>query len=364
MLPRGVEKGMEAGKCFRVLLVDEDLEMRQAYARLMRAAGYDVFEAASGAEALSRATECVPDLILLEMVLPDLDGIAVCQRLKADQQLQNTHVMLLSSRRTDSELQARSLEAGAEDCIARPITNQELLARVEVQLRLKQTLDQLQREVNIRRAAEAQLRERETIFRLLTETIDEVFWMSTPGIGRIIYVSPAYEKIWGRSCAGLYRDPRSFLEAVHPEDRERMTAAVADHARGMWQDHEYRILRPDGSVRWIYDHGFPLRDEHGKLCMLAGVARDITSRKEMLAQEKVRESEAQLRELAENLEQVLWLRTPDEILYINAAYEKIWGTPREDLYRNPDAFVEFVHADDRERLRCALEVETHPGNIK
>ncbi len=123
-----------------------------------------------------------------------------------------------------------------------------------------------------------ELRRSEERFRLMTEAIQDVFWISTPDIGKILYVSPAYETIWGRSCESLYQLPRSFIDAVHPDDRERVMAEVVRHTEGNY-DCEYRIVRPDGSVRWIRDRGYPIRNEKGELLFMTGTASDITERK-------------------------------------------------------------------------------------
>ncbi len=130
-----------------------------------------------------------------------------------------------------------------------------------------------------RKRAEDALRESEMRFRQLTENIREVFWLSNPDKQCILYVSPAYETIWGRSCQSIYDAPLSWLDVVHPDDRERIsTAARTKQAIGQY-DEEYRILRPDGSVRWIRDRAFPVRDETGQIYRIAGLAEDITARK-------------------------------------------------------------------------------------
>jgi two-component system cell cycle sensor histidine kinase/response regulator CckA len=116
------------------------------------------------------------------------------------------------------------------------------------------------------------LRETEKNFQLLTETIDDVFWISSPGIKEIFYVSPAYEKIWGRSRESLYEEPRSYMYSIHPEDRPRVLEWTRDYEKEI----DYRIIRPDGSIRWIRDRGFPLNDEHGNRIKVVGIASDIT----------------------------------------------------------------------------------------
>lgn len=129
-----------------------------------------------------------------------------------------------------------------------------------------------------RKLAEEALRESEERFRQVTENIREVFWLAVLDKSRILYVSPGYEEIWGRSCASLYDAPQSWLEAVHPEDRHRVRAAVLAKQMAGTYDEEYRIVRPDGSVRWIRDRAFPIRDEAGTVYRLAGIAEDITER--------------------------------------------------------------------------------------
>jgi PAS domain S-box-containing protein len=111
------------------------------------------------------------------------------------------------------------------------------------------------------------------------ELIKEVFWLTDPEKRQMLYVSPGYESIWGRSCESLYAAPQAWMEAIHPDDRDRIfEAAVSKQAAGEY-DEEYRIIRPDGSVRCIRDRAFPLKNQQGKVYRIAGFAEDITDRK-------------------------------------------------------------------------------------
>jgi two-component system, cell cycle sensor histidine kinase and response regulator CckA len=136
-------------------------------------------------------------------------------------------------------------------------------------------------DITKRRQAEVAMRESEEKFRRVVENIDEVFWMADVRIQRMLYISPAYEGIWGRSCQSLIENPRSFLDPVHPEDRERVLATLALQEIGQPFAHEYRIVRPDGSVRWIRDRGFPLRNETRQVTHYVGVAQDITETRKL-----------------------------------------------------------------------------------
>jgi PAS domain S-box-containing protein len=129
-----------------------------------------------------------------------------------------------------------------------------------------------------------ELRASEERFRQLAENISEVFWMTDVGKHHIIYVSPAYGTIWGRTRESLYADPRSWMEAIHPDDRERVRqAALTKQATGEY-DEEYRIVRPTGSVRWIRDRAYPVRDDGGQVYRIVGIAEDITERKRLEAE--------------------------------------------------------------------------------
>jgi PAS domain S-box-containing protein len=129
----------------------------------------------------------------------------------------------------------------------------------------------------------AALGESEQRFRQIAENIREVFWMSTGAFGipqfTILYISPAYESVWGRTRESLYQNPHSFVDAIHPEDRARVAEVnQRDHEEGF--EVEYRVVRPDGSMRWIRDRGFPIKDAAGRTYRLTGIAEDITERKQ------------------------------------------------------------------------------------
>jgi PAS domain S-box-containing protein len=126
-------------------------------------------------------------------------------------------------------------------------------------------------------AAHDELQASEERFRQLAENIDDVFWMLEPDTQRLLYVSPAYDAIWGRSREELYQHPMSFLDTIHPDDRQQVVQMFS----AGWQayDGEFRILRPDGTARWIRIRSFPVHDEMGKVYRLAGVATDLTKQK-------------------------------------------------------------------------------------
>ena len=137
------------------------------------------------------------------------------------------------------------------------------------------------RDITDRKLRDESLRLSEARFRQLAENIDEVFWISNAAKNEIIYVSPAYEKIWARSCASLYRTPFEWADAIHPEDRARMLLAICQKQIIGTYDEEYRVIRPDGKIRWIHDRAFPIKDESGQVYRIVGIAADITQRHQL-----------------------------------------------------------------------------------
>jgi PAS domain S-box-containing protein len=209
-------------------------------------------------------------------------------------------------------------------------------------------------DITQRKRAEEALRESEERFRQLAENIQDLFWIKTADFKRVLYLSPAYESIMGCSPQGRDgdQDYQPSLDSIVPEDRERMAEIMRRGAEAEFEI-EFRITRPDGSVRWLRDRGFPIRDQSGRIYRIAGIATDITDRK--LAGEALRESEERFRQLAENIHEVFWLRSPDlkQLLYVSPMYEKVCGRTCESLYAAGPEIV--VHPEDRPRVIAALE---------
>jgi PAS domain S-box-containing protein len=138
-------------------------------------------------------------------------------------------------------------------------------------------------------AAQNSLRESEERFRELAETVEDVFWINDLERRKVLYVSPAYEKIWGRTRQSLYDSPQGWLDAVHPDDRERVRQFVMIERTPKEYDLEYRIDRPDGETRWIRDRSFFVPNAAGRVERVVGIARDITDRRQL--EEQFRQSQ-------------------------------------------------------------------------
>jgi PAS domain S-box-containing protein len=181
----------------------------------------------------------------------------------------------------------------------------------------------------------------------VAENSDQMIWLRDPQSRQFFYISPAYEKIWGRSVQSLYEDPLSWREAIHPEDKEKVLTVV-----GKQENHNvtYRIIRPDGTIRWVTARVFSIRDSTGEVIRMAGIVADVTEQRQV--ESALHESEERLRQIAENANQVIWLQEVGKpiVLYINPAYEKISGRSLASVYAAPDSWHELIHPEDRERV--------------
>lgn len=205
------------------------------------------------------------------------------------------------------------------------------------------------RDITDRKLVEYELKSSEEKFRQMTENIEEVFWIIDPKMSQLLYISPAYQKVWGCSRESLFDNPRSWIESIHPEDRKQVVDIIfrtphevrAEGKNGI----EYRIKRPDGSIRWIWGKAFPLKNGESKIKRIAGIAVDITLRKR--AQEDYRN-------LFENINVGVYKSTlgpQSKLVDANPALLEMFGYNKTEimaikasyLYQQSDDKIKFDH---------------------
>jgi PAS domain S-box-containing protein len=204
---------------------------------------------------------------------------------------QNLRDMLeVATRRAGLEAQSESM---AEKSRFVESANQKLSQEVIERTRAEQAL---QLKIQERKDdAEAALRDSDEKFRQLADNITDAFWIRSPDMREVHYISPAFERIWGRSAESLYANPQQWTDAILPQDRERVLALFATLTRdALSLEIEYRIARPDGEIRWIHVRGFQVRNAADELIRLTGIVMDITERKR--ADEKLKDAHKQLLE--------------------------------------------------------------------
>jgi PAS domain S-box-containing protein len=224
------------------------------------------------------------------------------------------------------------------------------------------------RDISERKKAERAVQESQDRFRQLTKHIREVFWMTDPAKQQMLYVSSGYERIWGRSCESLYASPQSWLDTIHPEDRARvLEAALHKQATGTYNER-YRILRPDGAIRWISDRAFPIRNSSGIVYRIVGLAGDITDQVHM--QEFLRASEERLELVIQGSNDGFWdgRVLPDEPW--SSPRTPVWWSPRvkamlgytdEEFPDVLESWASRLHPEDAGRIFAALtaHIEHH-----
>ena len=422
-----------------ILVVDDDTRLREILALCLRRAGYEVQEAMTGYEGLELARKHLPSLVLLDVKLPDVSGVEICKKIKADPALADVFVALCSGEATGEEQKIDGLQIGADEYLVKPFGIEELLARVRTLLRLRDTTAALRaseehyrrlvdilpdaiclispqgrlmsvnsqavamlgydsaellnkslfdliptgarvqpeilvlknriirdvectlvtknggslqtelsatltsgkdgrtaglvcvvRDITKRKEAEKILRDSEERFRQLADNIREVFWMTDVAKSEMIYVSPAYEEIWGRSVASLYNSPQDWLSAIHPADRERIEQAAKSKQVSGEYNETYRIVRPDESVRWVQDRAFPIADDSGKIYRVVGIAEDVTAQKQVW--DALRENEARKSAIMNvALDAIITIDHTGKIIELNAAAESIFNNDRARL---------------------------------
>jgi PAS domain S-box-containing protein len=309
----------------RVLIVDDNAPNLYLLRSLLQGHGFAVEEARDGSEALERARGEPPDLIISDLLMPVMDGYTLLKRWKADPLLKPIRFMVYTATYTDPRDERLALDLGADAFLIKPSEPEPLLDRIREVLaregqgipaaapkagegpvgeihadvlygklekrarQLEEANRDLRREVAERKRAEEEARASQERFRELAESVQEVFWMTGPGGKGIAYVSPAYEKVWGRSCESLLRDPGSWRGSVHPGDRARALAVPSAPPAEEKRDESYRILRPDGAVRWVRVRSYPVRDAEGKMARVVGTAEDITDRR--VLEEQIRQAQ-------------------------------------------------------------------------
>ena len=299
----------------RVLIVDDDRNVLELLVDLLELEGYEVAGASDGAEGVDLAHSFGPDVVLSDVVMPRVNGLELCRRLKQDPQTSSIPVLLISGIRKADEAGIEGLHAGADDYIDLPFRNEELLVKVA-------------RLVERHRAA-AKLKESEERYRRLVELSPDAIVILRKG--RFTYLNPAAQRLWG---AASPRDliGKSILTVVHPEYHDHVNENV-DYIQQFQQPtplSEQKGVRLDGSMVHVEVTGLPFSGE-GKSGALF-VFRDVTEKKQ--ARESIREREERYHELFENANDIIYTHDlQGNFTSLNRSGERITGYTREETMK-------------------------------
>ena len=291
----------------KILVVDDKPENLHLLADALGNQGYEVKGVVNGKMALMVANTVIPDLILLDVVMPGLDGYQVCQQLKADQVTQNIPIIFLSASNNSVD-RVKALSAGGVDYINKPFQIDEVLLRIKNQLQLQaaqkkilkfnteleqriqrrtaqleRANQELQYEVKERNEVTKLLRESEEKLESILNSLEEVVWSADVETSKLIFLNPAAQKVYGRPVSELLANPNLRLESIHPADRDRVASSLASHTNQS-NDLEYRIVQPSGEVRWVWERSRLIYSSTGVVNRRDGIISDVTERKKIEAE--------------------------------------------------------------------------------
>ncbi|BAZ45852.1 diguanylate cyclase/phosphodiesterase with PAS/PAC sensor [Chondrocystis sp. NIES-4102] len=288
----------------KILVVDDQPENLHLLSDALTAQGYEVKGVVNGEMAIIAANAVCPDLILLDVVMPGINGYEVCEKLKANIKTQRIPIIFLSAGNDPVE-RVKGLSAGGVDYIDKPFQLNEVLLRINNQLKLQaaqtqilklntdleQIIQERTRQLELaNQELKFEICEREQVTKMLQESeeklesilnsLEEVVWSAEVATSNLIFLNPAAQKVYGRQVEELLNNPNLRLESIHPEDRDRVRSLLMNFGdRNL--DLEYRIIQPNGQIRWVWERSRLIFDQAGLASRRDGIISDITQRKKI-----------------------------------------------------------------------------------
>ncbi|WP_071189940.1 PAS domain-containing protein [Trichormus sp. NMC-1] len=205
-----------------------------------------------------------------------------------------------------------------------------------------------------RKQAEEALRMSEEKFRHFSENTQTLIWMASKDGKETLYINPAYEKIWGRSCQSLFDNPQSWKEAIHPEESDRILTEIKEHhQKAEPTSLQYRIIQPNGAIRWIWSRCFPIKNEQGDLEYFGSVTEDITEYKQVEEERKKTQERLTLALEAANMGIWDWEIQTNKTLW-SSNMGLIYGLPNNTLCPSPEEFLYLIYPEDRDNFTKAV----------
>jgi PAS domain S-box-containing protein len=351
-----------------------------------------IFSVLNGEKGIELAIDQYPDVVLLDMVMPGMDGFEVCRNIKNNSRIRHIPVVFITAAKTDQESRIKALEAGAEAFLFKPLDEAELIAQIRAMAKIKAASDRERQEKDrldalvAKRTAEiaGELEERRKIEKELLEANQKLRQIQTAtlnlmedlknentarrnsdealtaandrlalaqtsaGAGMWDWDMTSGQVNWSLQLFHLFGlDPLKVTAAfdvwksiIHPDDRqlagERIDQAIQDRIPLF---NEYRIILPTGEIRWINAFGNTMYNEHGKAERMSGICIDITERKRAI--DALYESEQKFRTITEQMNEVVYVTDKKGIItYVSPSVRKIFGYTEAEMLGH--YFAEFL----------------------
>ncbi|MCP4347793.1 MAG: response regulator [Desulfobacterales bacterium] len=316
-----------------------------------------VITAMSGIEGIEKAKTEQPDIILLDIKMPDMDGYEVCRILKSDKTTDSVPIIMLTALKTDAKSRIKALELGADAFLTKPVDHSELIAQVKVMLRIKESEDKLKNE---KKSLEHEVLEK-ILAHYESELQFEELFENMP-IGAALYEAV------DNGNGFIIRDVNRSAEKMDSISKKDVIGkSVTEKDPGIKQFGLFEILQrvwKTGNLekfpiaRYEDERLTGWRQNHiSKLPSgeIVAIFSDETERRQ--AEEALRDSEERFRQMAENINEVFWMKdvSTGKIIYASPAYEDIWQQSVSELYENPKKWTEHIHSDDLEIISSNMK---------
>lgn len=321
----------------RILVVDDDPVVFLLVKNILKSENYFIVHITDGISALEYTSNNKVDLILLDIIMPGINGFEVCTRLKQNPASSNTPVIFLSAKVTDNDY-AIAFEIGAIDFLAKPIKNLDLILKIRNYLKLARN--------------EQKLKESELRYRMLADyNYDWEYWLGPDG--RYLYISPSCERITGYSADHFLANPDSIIEITHPDHIDMVRKLYLTFNELMeFTSFEYKIIDHCGQIKWVIHTCNPVFDNNMQWQGIRGNYRDITERKMM--ENAVIESEKKFRNIfRSSIDGIVITDCRHMILESNESFQRncgLAGTSQEPLL-----LLNYIHLGDREEYKSWLK---------
>lgn len=330
----------------KILIVDDSQNDRRTYRRYLELAkdiDCQILEAVTLAEGIKLWHSHLPTLLLLDIHLPDGSGLDLLEIIRDNNPYEKLPVIALAEPE-NARLVVQAMKLGVRDVLFKADITADLLNCCVITALQEITL---QGQTPVKELSESENR-----LRQLAENIHQVFYLVEVQTSEVLYISPGYETIWGRSCQSLYDNPFSYQETIYSEDIEIARQSYQGPRLGKITQAEYRIVRPDGSLRWIRDRNFPVRNQVGEIYRSCGIAEDITEQKE--AQIQLVKTEKLFREAQRIAHLGNWeLDLRDNYLYWSEEIFRIFEIDPQQFTPSYEGFLAKIHPEDQELVNNA-----------